>query len=147
MKKATSILTILFLINVFSSAQDLDFFERYFNDQTMRVDYYHIGDAKEEYITLDQVYKYGIWAGSRVHLIDKMDLGRYAVKIYDAESNLLIYSKGFDSYFGEYKTSDKGLDGIQRTFHETALIPYPKNKFIFSFEKRDNLQELRRRAG
>lgn len=142
MKKVFSIISVLFLINVITPAQDLDFFERYFSDQTMRIDYFHIGDAIEEYITLDQIYSYGIWAGSRVHLIDKMDLGRYAVKIYDAESNLLIYSKGFDSYFGEYKTSDKGLDGIQRTFHETALIPYPKNKVIFSFEKRDNLQEL-----
>jgi hypothetical protein len=142
MKKASSIITFLILFSTISLAQNLDFFDNYFIDETMRIDYYHIGDANEEFITLDQIYQYGIWAGSRVHLIDELNLGRYCVNIYDAESNLLIYSKGFDSYFGEYKTSDNGLDGIQKTFHETVLIPYPKNKIIFSFEKRDNLQEL-----
>ncbi|MBT8378648.1 MAG: IgA Peptidase M64 [Ignavibacteria bacterium] len=142
MKTVGPIFTLLFLLTSNLVAQDLDFFDQYFVDQTMRIDYYHIGDANEEYITLDQVYKYGIWAGSRVRLFDELNLGRYCVNIYDAESNLLLYSKGFDSYFGEYKTSDNGLDGIQKTFHETILIPYPKNKIIFSFEKRDNLQEL-----
>jgi hypothetical protein len=142
MKTVSAIITLLLTLNLTLLSQDLDLFDRYFTDQTMRIDYYHIGDANEEYITIDQIYKYGIWAGSRVHLIDEMDLGRYYVKIYDAESNLLIYSKGFDSYFGEYKTSDNGLDGIQKTFHETVLIPYPTNKIIFSFEKRDNLQDL-----
>ena len=142
MKAVSSVFTLLFMLTSALMAQDLNFFDRYFTDQTMRIDYHHIGDANEEYVTLDQIYKYGIWAGSRVQLIDEMDLGRYSVKIYDAESNLLIYSKGFDSYFGEYKTSDNGLDGFQKTFHETVLIPYPKSRVIFSFEKRDNLQEL-----
>ena len=133
MKKAFSLIAVLILMNSTNFAQDIEYFDRYFTDQTMRIDYYHIGDANEEYITLDQIYQYGIWAGSRVRLIDEMDLGRYAVKIYDGESNLLIYSKGFDSYFGEYKTSDRGLDGIQKTYHETVLIPFPKGKIIFSF--------------
>ena len=109
----------LFLISLLTSpavSQDMEMFDKFFIDETMRIDYYHIGDAKEEFITLDQIYKYGIWAGSRVHLIDDLNLGRYCVKIYDAASNQLIYSRGFDSYFGEYKTGSEGIDGIKKTF-------------------------------
>ena len=103
----------------------------------MRIDYFHIGDAIEEFITIDQVYQYGTWAGSRVNLLDNFNNGRYYVNIFDAESRELIFSKGFDSYFGEYKTSEDAIDRIKRTYHETALIPYPQNMIIFSIEKRD----------
>jgi len=136
---------ILFLISLYTpriSSQDLTTFNKYFIDETMRIDYYHIGNSKEEFITLDQVYKYGIWAGSRVHLIDEMNLGRYLVKIYDAASGQVIYSRGFDSYFGEYKTSSEGIAGISKTFSETAIIPYPKSKIIFAMERRDEKQMI-----
>ena len=122
--------------------QTFDTFDKYFNDKTMRVDYYHVGDATSELITLDQVYIYGIWASSRVHLKDEFNVGRYLAKIYDAESGELIFSKGFDSYFGEYKTSDAALNGVKKTFHESAIIPLPKQKIIFAMEKRDRENKL-----
>lgn len=134
------------LLSILTLPQDgsLSFleFEKFFIDETMRIDYYHVGNTVEEIITVDQIYKYGIWAGSRKNLVDNLNLGRYCVKIYDAVSNELIYSKGFDSYFGEYKTSSEGIEGIKKTFHESAIIPYPKNKIIFSMERRDEKQTL-----
>lgn len=142
MKKLLSIVALIFLFFYPSAAREFETFNKYFIDETMRIDYYHIGNSEEEIVTLDQIYKYGIWAGSRKHLIDELNLGRYLVKIYDAETNELIYSKGFDSFFGEYKTSSPGLEGIKKTFHETALIPYPKNKIIFAVERRDEKQNL-----
>ncbi len=142
MKKLILILFLSSFLTSTTFSQAFAAFDKYFIDETMRIDYFHIGNAKEEFITKDQIYKYGIWAGSRVHLIDEMNLGRYCVKIYDAASNELIYSKGFDSYFGEYKTSSEGLEGIQKTFHESAIIPYPKNKIIFAMERRDEKQNL-----
>ena len=137
MKKLSLIPILISLLIISVSAQDIETFNKYFIDEIMRIDYYHIGNASEEFITLDQIYKYGIWAGSRKHLIDELNLGRYCVKIYDAATNQLIYSKGFDSYFGEYKTSTEGLEGVKKTFHESALVPYPKAKIIFSMERRD----------
>jgi len=142
MKKLIIILFLGSLLTIPIIGQEFATFNKYFIDETMRVDYYHIGSAEEEFITLDQIYKYGIWAGSRTNLIDEMNLGRYLVKIYDAESGQVIYTKGFDSYFGEYKTSQAGIDGILKTFHETAIIPYPKNKIIFTVERRDEKQNL-----
>ncbi len=118
-------------------AQSSVIFDKYFLDKTMRVDYFHIGHAKEELVTLDRVYQQGIWAGSKKNLIDGFDYGRYCIKVYDFASGTLIFSKGFDSYFGEYQTTAAAGRGVKRTYHESALIPYPKNKIKFSLESRD----------
>jgi len=112
-------------------------YENYFDDKTLRIDYFHIGDSEREIVTLDQVYSYGIWAGSRIHLIDRLDYGRYTIRVFDQETGRLIFSRGFDSYFGEYQTSGPAAEGIPRTFHETALIPCPKKPVEFTLHKRD----------
>lgn len=131
------ILTCLMAVTACSQTEFQEGFDRYFVDRTMRIDYFHIGDAQEELVTLDQVYEYGIWAGSLQNLIDPFDNGRYYAKVYDLASGELIFSKGFDSYFGEYKTTSKALDGIKRTYHETVLMPYPKKKIKFTLEVRN----------
>ena len=115
-------------------------FERYFLDKTMRIDYVHIGYAKEEMITLDRVLEGGAWAGNPKALIDDYDTGRYFVKVFDAASGTLVFSKGFDSYFGEYKTSGPALEGEKRAYFESALIPYPKARirFVLEIRGRDN---------
>jgi IgA Peptidase M64/Peptidase M64 N-terminus len=130
----------IFVKSVFS--QQFETFDKYFVDKTLRIDYYHIGDAKDEFVTIDQIYRYGIWAGSRVHLIDNFNYGRYYVKIIDAASGEIIYTKGFDSYFGEYKTSQPAINGVKKTFQESAIIPSPKNKIFFTLYMRDKTNSL-----
>ena len=120
-----------------AQAQKGPAFDAWFVDRTMRVDYFHSGHSAEETFALDQVYDQGPWAGSRAHLIDPFELGRYMVKIYDDASGTLLFSKGFDSYFGEYKTSDAALKGVRRTYLESALLPYPKKPVRFTVEARD----------
>ena len=137
-----SLLVFLFLC-AGAKAQPVNFSE-FFNDETMRVDYYHIGDAATELVTMDHVYRYGVWAGSRNKLIDNFNNGAYYYKVYDAASGKLIFSRGFDSYFKEYQTSGEAAAGIKRTFHESAIIPFPKNKIRFALEKRDKLNNLNR---
>lgn len=133
---------MFFFVPLLLSGQTEVSFNDYFVDGTMRIDYFHIGDASTEFITVDKVYRQGIWAGSRKNLIDQFNNGKYYFRIYDAASGKQIYSKGFDSYFGEYKTSEAGIKGIKRTYHESALIPYPKNKVRFSVEVRDRKNQL-----
>ena len=142
MKNVILTVVVFFCMVKVGSSQEFETFDKYFVDKTMRVDYYHIGDAKNEFVTVDQIYRYGIWAGSRVHLIDNFNYGRYYVKIIDAASGDIIYTKGFDSYFGEYKTSQPAIDGVKKTFHESALIPSPKNKIYFALHMRDRKNEL-----
>lgn len=146
MKKMLFILSgILLIMTSTILSNSLDKFNKYFLDETMRVDYFHIGDANSEIITLDQVYRYGTWAGSRVNLIDEFNNGRYYAHIYDAESNELLFTKGYDSYFGEYQTSSPAIESIKRTYHESLLIPFPKNKIKLMILRRDkdnNLNEF-----
>ncbi|GAB4332984.1 MAG: hypothetical protein Kow0037_11020 [Calditrichia bacterium] len=134
-----TLLLILMLLPIILPAQN---FDHYFQDQTLRIDYFHIGDAKSEIVTIDQMYVQGIWAGNPDQLIDQFDNGRYYVKVYDRDSGKLIFSRGFDSYFGEYQTSAPALKGIQRTFHESALVPYPRKPVIFVLEHRNRQNEL-----
>lgn len=134
---------ILLCVMVFPScSQAQGKFDRYFVDRTMRIDYFHVGDAEEEIATLDNVYEQGIWAGSLKNLIDPFDNGRYYAKIFDLSSGELIFSKGFNSYFGEYQTTGKALSGEKRTYHETVLVPFPRNKIEFVLEARDEKNEL-----
>ncbi|MDD8014849.1 MAG: M64 family metallopeptidase [Acidobacteriota bacterium] len=128
---------MVFLFPGFCLAQSGAGFDEFFVNKTLRIDYYHVGHAKEEIVTLDRTCAQGIWAGSVKNLLDPFNAGRYSVKIFDAASGKLVYSKGFDSYFGEYKTSDAALRGIRRTYHESALVPFPKKKIRFVLEARD----------
>ncbi len=111
-------------------------FSHHFLDETLRIDYYHTGNSEEEIISVDQLWRQGIWSGSRIHLLDDLDLGRYYQKVYDAQTGELLYSKGFDSYYGEWKTTGPAAEGIRRTYHESALIPFPRQTIEFALEVR-----------
>lgn len=133
----TFILSLLVLLTAILYSNESVNFNDYFIDKTMRIDYYHIGNAEEEIITIDKIYMGGVWAGSKKNLIDNFNNGRYYVKVYDLSSGKLLFSKGFDSYFGEYKTTDPAIKGKKKTYHETVLIPFPKNKIRIEFEVRE----------
>jgi hypothetical protein len=137
MKNVFLLACVLILLFTCAAPGSGEEFEDIFFDKTMRIDYFHIGDAESEIFTLDKVHVYGIWAGSRKNLIDSFGTGRFCWKIYDASSGSLIYSKGFDSYFGEYQTSGPAAKGIKRTYHESALVPLPLKPIRFAVDKRD----------
>lgn len=117
-------------------------FDDYFLDKTMRIDYCHVADAKTDIFTLDQIYLQGIWAGSRTNLIDELNMGRYCIQVNDLQTGKLLYTRGFDSYCGEYKTTTQAGNGIKRAYYESALIPYPKNKIKFNILTRDRKNDL-----
>jgi hypothetical protein len=130
-----------FCISLLNAQQTVPF-KDFFEDATMRIDYHHIADSKSEFFTLDKVYKQNIWAGSKKNLIDRFNNGRYYAKIYDQATDKLLFSHGFDSYCGEYRTSSPAINGIKKTFHETVLVPFPKNKIKFTLENRDRENNL-----
>lgn len=111
-------------------------FDLLFRDETMRIDYYHTGAAGEEIVALDEVWRQGTYAGSRTHLVDDLDLGRYLAKLYLADGRTLIWSRGFDSYFGEWVTTGPAGEGVRRTYHESVLAPFPRKAVVFALEGR-----------
>ena len=133
----SKIFQFILLLLIFSSLSYATDFENYFLNKTMRIDYFHVGDKNSDEIILDLIYQEGEWAGNPNSLFDNFNNGKYYYKIYDLNSNKLIYSKGFNNFFGEYQTTIPAGKGVKRSFHESAIIPYPKNKIIFVIEKRD----------
>ena len=122
--------------------ESLEHFANNFTDQTLRIDYNHTGNATEQFISMDEVWRQGIWAGSRTKLIDNLDLGVYYAKLYDAASGELIWSKGFNSYFGEWQTTGPAGQGIMHTYHESVLTPFPRQPVEFALESRDEGGQL-----
>ncbi|HHE55257.1 MAG TPA: peptidase M64 [Caldithrix abyssi] len=131
---------LFLLIPLFLSAQVN--FRQFFADSTLRIDYYHIGDAAQEMITIDQYYLQPYWSGSLQHLIDPFDNGKYYIQVFDSVTKQVIFSRGFNSYFGEYQTTSQAKKGIKRTYHESALIPFPKVPVVFRLFARDRQNKL-----
>jgi len=122
------------MLNSLAFAQD---FHSYFTRSTMRVDYFRIGTKGQESMNLDKVYEEGPWAGSRINLLDTLNRGDSFVKVTDLQTNTLIYSRGYSTFFGEWQTTDEAINGTWKTCHETVRIPFPKRKVIVSFLRRD----------
>lgn len=131
------LLTLILLLPLFLKAQNDVKFDKYFKNQTLRIDYYHTGNADEEFFSLDQMYLQGVWAGNPNHCIQPFNLGLYGVKVYILASNRLIFSADYNTIFGEYQTTGEAKEGKMRTYHESVLIPYPKYPCLFVIEKRD----------
>jgi hypothetical protein len=112
-------------------------FGRYFQDKTMRVDYYHTGDATHEVLSLERVVSDGRWAGPRTNLVDDTNFGKYLYEVYDVAGGGLIYSRGFATIYGEWETTGEARS-MHRTFHESVRIPWPKAPVKVVIKKRDD---------
>jgi len=111
-------------------------FDETFTGQTMRVDYYHTGDATTEIVSLDRVVADGPWAGSRTRLIDDLGFGKYRFQVLEADSERPLYSRGFSSLYGEWETTGEARE-MYRTFHESLRFPWPRRPVRVRLEKRD----------
>jgi hypothetical protein len=124
-----------FFYGTASTAEQKEF-GKFFRDATLRVDYYHTGTKGEERFSVDRMYEEGTWPGSVKNLVDTMNLGEFLLKITDAATNQLIYSRGYSTMFGEWQTTDEAAAGVQKTFQESARIPFPLRRFQFSIARR-----------
>lgn len=111
-------------------------FSSYFEEKTMRLDYFHTGNSEEEMFAVDKVLSDGAWAGSKKILIDKLELGLYFFEVMDMESKALLYSRGFASVFGEWQTIPEASERWG-TFHESLRFPWPKKPVTMIMKKRD----------
>ncbi|MCI0411204.1 IgA Peptidase M64 [bacterium] len=105
--------------------------------QTMRVDYFHTGDANHEVFSLDRVVIEPLpWPGNLDKSVDDTNLGRYLFEVIDRRTNRAIYSRGFASVYGEWETTDEARK-MHRTFHESFRLPEPQQEVQILLKKRD----------
>ncbi|MBI5473183.1 MAG: peptidase M64 [Ignavibacteriae bacterium] len=117
-------------------------YDRFFANKTLRVDYFHTGTKGEEKFSLDEVVEEGEWPGSKSNLVDTLNLGEFVARVFDVQTNTLIFSRGFSSIFNEWQTTDEALRGLYRTFSESVRLPFPKRKIQFTISRRDKRMEF-----
>lgn len=117
-------------------------FEDFFVDKALRVELYHCGDAAASTVVLRDLYEEPMWPENPRHLITPFDYGQFAIKLYDAASGRLIYSKGFDTMFSEYITTNAAIKGMNRVFESTTRCPMPKAKTKLLIERRNREHTL-----
>ena len=103
---------------------------------TLRVDYYHTGNSQEERFSLDRVVLEPLeWPGNLNKTIDESELGNYRFEVRQQGTGKLVYSRGFNSVFGEWKTTEEALHG-NRTFSESLRFPTPDAPVEVSLKER-----------
>ena len=68
---------------------------------TMRLDYYHSGNASQEIFSPDRVVIEPLpWPGNPQKLTDDTNLGKYLFEVIERGTNRVLYSRGFASASG-----------------------------------------------
>src|SRR5690349_1100288 len=125
-KPLLALVALLFIgVNVFAATP------------TMRVDYYHTGDASQEIFSVDRIVIEPLpWPGDPKQAIDTSNLGKYLFEVRDAKTKELLYSRGFASIYGEWETTDEAKT-VKRTFQESLRFPAPTAPVNIVLKKRD----------
>jgi len=105
--------------------------------QTMRVDYFHTGNASTEIFSLDEVVLEPLpFAGDIQVPIDNTLRGKYLFEVVDPESKTVLWSRSFSSIYGEWETTGEART-MHRTFHESIRFPAFEQTFEIVMKKRD----------
>jgi hypothetical protein len=111
--------------------------------KTMRVDYFHTGDATHESFSLDRVVVEPLeFPGNPARALDDTNLGKYLFEVWDPQTNQMVYSRGFASIYGEWETTDEAKE-IARTFGESLRFPRPEAPVRVVLKKRDKHNDFR----
>lgn len=125
-------LFLVFLLPIFCVAQ-VDF-NKYFLNKSLRIDFELAGNAKEEYALLQSMRQEPYWGGNPKNLIAKYSMGDYQIIVKTLQGKLL-YSKGFNSLFREWRTINEA-ENINKSFHHSIQLPYPKDSVVVAINSR-----------
>jgi len=115
-------------------------YDDFFENKTLRIDYYHSGNNINEYVVPDKMIAEGAWSGLKTSLLDIFDYGNHRILVYDSVSNTLIFSRCFSSLFAEYRVTPQAKEQCGN-FSETFLMPFPKKTVNIEFYTRNKKNE------
>jgi hypothetical protein len=128
---AVAVLVLLLAVSAFAAPQ------------TMRLDYYHTGNDKQELFSVDRVVIEPLpWPGDMTRTIDDTNLGKYFFEVRDQKTKRVLYSRGFASIYGEWETTDEAK-AMMRTFSESLRFPAPDAPIEIVLRKRDAKNDWR----
>ncbi len=127
---------LFILLISFSIAQKSDAqFGKLFEDKTLRIDYYHCGNADTEKYYFDKLIQEPFWAGSKTQLIDSLKYGNHFLEVRSLTGGELIYSRGFCTLFDEWQTTPEATT-TDVCYPESVVMPFPKEKVLVSISTR-----------
>ena len=104
---------------------------------TLRVDYFHTGDIKEEHYAIERVVIEPLpWPGNMAQTLDATNRGVNLVEVRDRKTGALLYSRGFSTIFGEWRSTAEARTA-QRGFEESVRFPMPAAPVRVAIFKRD----------
>ena len=110
---------------------------------TLRVDYFHTGNAREERFSLERVALEPLpWPGDPGKALDDTNLGKYFFEVIDRTTRRVLYSRGFASIYGEWETTGEAAT-MERTFSESLRFPRPDAPVQVVIRKRDAANDFR----
>ncbi len=124
---------LLLIVPFFSFSQPE--FQKYFKDQSLRFDFLLGGNSSTEKIYPEQIKKEKFWAGSKKNLIAPFEYGNYRFRVFDEKSDSLLFNKGFSTLFEEWQSTAEAKE-IDKTFYQTAIFPFPKQKVRLEIDSR-----------
>jgi hypothetical protein len=133
----------LFVQGFYCHAQSPIDYEKYFQNESLRLELFLFGNKDELKVVPGRVVQEPIWPGPRKQLVFPFPYGKNAIRVYDLESDKLIYSFGFDTLYSEYATTPPAAQGKLKTFPVSVRIPKPKSRFRIEFlsRRKDNSWE------
>ncbi len=115
-------------------------FTAWFTNHTMRVDYLMAGDNTSFEIYQIKVYQEPFWGGSMINLVDTLNFGDYTYEVRDSSTNQLLYSRGFNTLFREWQTTDEATH-IKKAFKQTLTFPFPIRTVILNIYRHQSQDE------
>ena len=104
---------------------------------TVRVDYFHTGNADTETFSLHQVVIEPLpWPGNPEKNIDTVGLGHFLFQVEDPDSGEVLFSRGYSSIFQEWQHTGEARE-MNRTFHESVRFPKPEKPVRLRVLKRN----------
>lgn len=109
---------------------------------TVRVDYTHSGNALSDQYALERVVIEPLpWSGNTARNLDETNRGQNRVEVVDAKTGDLLYSRGFSTVFGEWRTTEEASK-ISRSFQESVRFPKQDRPVRVRILKRDERNQF-----
>jgi IgA Peptidase M64/Peptidase M64 N-terminus len=104
---------------------------------TIRVDYMHIGNTLESRYALERVVIEPLpWPGNPARTVDDTNRGQSFFEVVDPKSGTVLYSRGFSTFFGEWRSTDEA-QRMSRGFEESLRFPKPSTPVRVRLLERD----------
>ncbi len=125
---------LLFLFLVCSAYGQINYSD-YFTSEALRIDYLRTGNAAENTVKIEKIFREPTWSGCRSKTIDPHEYGNFKIEVTDAKTGKLLFGYNYSTLFSEYIFTESGLKD-SAAFQETLRIPFPKNKISLTFSER-----------